>query len=1145
MLVGEVTLRPDLASTFEFEARRGLVPESRYKYLYERLGDQGFQLLANALLIAQFPTYRPLPVRQSDQGRDGIRTDADGDLLIYQVKWSVTGREKKPVSWLTSAIKGEDKNIRALAAKGAKQYVLVTNVPSTSGKQGSFDALDRELESLSKTYGVEMQCMWRETIDSLVDNADDAVKWSHADMLAGWDLISYLIDRRFKADSDSGLRDLLHKVAATQWDEDDTVKFSQVADLERERVADLFVDVTAERLRSPLPEKNTQHVEPYVGGAASYLLRDKTPFTLIRGAPGQGKSTLSQYVCQAHRAAFVQETGRKEALPHVKTPRFPIRFDLSDYAVWTKGVDVFDSSESAPKRTKARSAAQSTIECFLADLLSHASGGLTVTPEAVQTLLQRVPSLVVLDGLDEVGSPAVRTKVVRAIDAFTSRARSYYVPPKIVVTTRPSVGELPEPSADRFEVLMLNPLDAKQRNEYLNKWCLVHGIRAAEGRTLRKTFKEKSAEPYIGELSSNPMQLTILLELLHQQGMATPTQRTELYDSYMNLLLAREANKHPQSVKKYRTDLMEIIPFLGWYLQSRSEERGLGGRMTTKELDAAMRHFQRTYQKPESVVDELFEATTDRLWALTSKEEGVYEFEVVSLREYFAARFLYKFAGEGDRDFDSALVFRELLRRPYWLNAARFYSGNAHGKEIYALTAGIRDELAQSPARHVYVAIWTLLTDGVFTSRPGEAVSIIDLLISDVGMVHLLGALDRKEIRPLPELPATLDANPTWKRLTDQIAAKPDDPGNQGRTRVLRELLSLRGPFGKWWSEKLTTAVGTATERPWLKLGAQCEAAAGQTLDLPGVELSSGGAELLLNTGIIPPRSSALEKALLQAVLDGECPSVTSIRSMPAQIATAFAPAAFRTTSNVGFAGQEDFANRRRADAIAVLRRTGSPFADAAAARRFKKGEQGTTYPWANAASLLFNQTGRCWLASEIAIIGGAAPHRPGHTTTAGRTAFGVNSHPATMLAQCRTNANSSDWWRQQMAQAGDDLAKAEWSLAVWAMAPGAVITDIFGDWEDAVESLPAERQAVVRAAALRLGAWGFLAPRTVQATPRSEWAEALLASRAGQQQNVPPEPSVPQARRPIPGQPVASNALVAVAKRDKWFLVDKEQGYQ
>jgi hypothetical protein len=49
--------------------------------------------------------------------------------------------------------------------------------------------------------------------------------------------------------------------------------------------------------------------------------------------------------------------------------------------------------------------------------------------------------------------------------------------------------------------------------------------------------------------------------LLNKQGMATPTQRTELYDAYMELLLAREANKHPDSVRKHRSELLEIIPF--------------------------------------------------------------------------------------------------------------------------------------------------------------------------------------------------------------------------------------------------------------------------------------------------------------------------------------------------------------------------------------------------------------------------------------------------------------------------------------------------------------------------------------------------------------------------------------------------------
>ncbi|MGF2158040.1 hypothetical protein, partial [Lactococcus lactis] len=84
---------------------------------------------------------------------------------------------------------------------------------------------------------------------------------------------------------------------------------------------------------------------------------------------------------------------------------------------------------------------------------------------------------------------------------------------------------------------------------------------------------------------------------------------------------------------------------------------------------------------------------TDRLWALTSQEQGAFEFEVVSLREYFAARFLYRFAGEGVRGFDRTTVLAELLRRPYWLNTARFYGGNATGSDVYVISGGIRDQL--------------------------------------------------------------------------------------------------------------------------------------------------------------------------------------------------------------------------------------------------------------------------------------------------------------------------------------------------------------------------------------------------------------------------------------------------------------------
>jgi len=339
-----------------------------------------------------------------------------------------------------------------------------------------------------------------------------------------------------------------------------------------------------------------------------------------------------------------------------------------------------------------------------------------------------VPSIVVLDGLDEVGGASVRSKVVQSIDQFVGRGGAYDDPPKVIVTMRPSAGELPEPSARLFEVIALNPLTIPQRDEYLRKWCAVRGIRGKDGRSLRTSFREKTQELYIDELAGNPMQLTILLDLLHRQGAATPTQRTDLYDHYVDLLLAREANKHPDSVRKYKDDLVEIVPFIGWYLQAHSEESGINGRMSVAELTAAMRHFQKAYGRSEDIVEQLFQAAADRLWALTSKLEGTYEFEVQSLREYFAARFLYLNSGEGDLDFDKTTVLRELLRRPYWLNTARFYGGNAKGSDIYVLVAGIEAELANSPTPSAVIASWTLLTDAVFLRRPPEARKVLTAL---------------------------------------------------------------------------------------------------------------------------------------------------------------------------------------------------------------------------------------------------------------------------------------------------------------------------------------------------------------------------------------------------------------------------------
>ena len=61
------------------------------------------------------------------------------------------------------------------------------------------------------------------------------------------------------------------------------------------------------------------------------------------------------------------------------------------------------------KKGKRRPTAHATIESFLAELMTHASGREPVTQTEVQDLFERVPSLIVLDGLDEVGNVTDRT----------------------------------------------------------------------------------------------------------------------------------------------------------------------------------------------------------------------------------------------------------------------------------------------------------------------------------------------------------------------------------------------------------------------------------------------------------------------------------------------------------------------------------------------------------------------------------------------------------------------------------------------------------------------------------------------------------------------------------------------------------------
>jgi len=502
-------------------------PGNSWKYLYERLTEKRFQQLCSALLAIAYPGVQCFPVGQKDGGRDGRRR-IDGKWLIYQVKWT-SKRQQNPVSWLDAAIKEEADNIRRLVRQGAKQYILLTCVAGTSQpERGGIDRLEERLEKHSKDFGIDISCWWQADIDARVDSAPDALKWAYNEMLAGHDAFRYLLYGEGEQARNDALRSLLLSAVGTQWHEDAKVKFKQ-AELDTHNLADLFVDVESTRLSAPQGVHDLlNHADSSsLGGAAAYLLKTPVPFTLVRGEPGQGKSTLGQFICQIHRSEFIEDDSQYAQFVGARRQRLPIRADLRDYAEWMNGGDPFTEEVARARKAKPRSV---SVEAFLAALLHARGGRATVTIDQVHDIVTRFPILLVLDGLDEVANPEDRSRVVKEINESASRLRISRLA-QVVVTTRPNASGLAEPAGDIFETIALTRLGAALRSAYLDKWAAARGVQGADKRSLRRVFLHRSAEPHISQLADNPMQLTILLYLIQKRGDSVPAGRTDLYRS--------------------------------------------------------------------------------------------------------------------------------------------------------------------------------------------------------------------------------------------------------------------------------------------------------------------------------------------------------------------------------------------------------------------------------------------------------------------------------------------------------------------------------------------------------------------------------------------------------------------------------------
>ena len=395
--------------------------------------------------------------------------------------------------------------------------------------------------------------------------------------------------------------------------------------------------------------------------AMNCLLREDYPKVVIIGGPGQGKSTLGQQLAQVHRAKLLNETYDEKYQP--KTQRIPFHVVLREFAQWL-----------------ANEAELDALEAYLAywvGKLAKRQG--EVTTQNIQEIIRSRPSLLILDGLDEVVAPPLQKRMINRIEDFLGAAEHLDANLMVVATSRPN-GYDNQFDPERFLNLELELLSPEKVTEYAEKWVDAKELGEDERCKILPTLKDCQKDSSIAELLVTPLQVSIILIII-KSGRRPPAERENLFNEYWLTIFRREEgknNKINQIIQNQESHLLNLHAYLGYLLHRKASVQNVQSLLPLEEFKQAICDFLRNKSKrlkDEEIalkVEQLVGEVRDRLYMILQRETGQYGFGLRSFQEFFAAVHLVQTASITEERFNR---LKAIARSEHWGNVALFMAG--------------------------------------------------------------------------------------------------------------------------------------------------------------------------------------------------------------------------------------------------------------------------------------------------------------------------------------------------------------------------------------------------------------------------------------------------------------------------------------
>ncbi len=739
------------------------------QYDLNQLSDpKRFQRLVNAILTARFgEDARLTPIQGADGGSDGETATANPYMefryevsskysnnplieaprpgrYLFQAKYHRTGEQR--LSDLRSLVAREfkdaltDEVVSRLDREDVNYFFLVTNISASKDSLRNIDEIRSEV--LKGQQHLHADVWWGERITASLDWAPQL--WpAYPELFPG--NVPPLLGMATTEHSE-GLSRTLKLAIAQQYDRDSQVRFRQI-ELEK-RLLDLFVDLDIGRVFDTDETSRIPHSRLYSrpnrdlilsdgGSSRTHGLHDSVlhllldddrsiPRILLEGGPGQGKSTITQMAAQVYREKILgkhDSESREPTWHRTCKLRIPIRLELRDLAHW-----ISQNSEG-------------TLEQYIALTLARESGGATLLPADIHSLLEHSSTILLLDGLDEIGNDTLRDQVLDAALAAISRFETTLkTDVRVVLTTRPPAVLGRWSKLKGFIRVVLAPMDAERIDDYLERWLQAHIPTSEDRDRIRASFNSRRDDSHVEALARNPMQLSVLLQFIYLKGEAFPDRRAELYRDYFQIVIDRDVEKSPE-LRKHREVVEGLHSYLGFLLHGFAEaEKGRRALNRNEIVELAGQWLEGEGHSKElaGTYFALGEERFGLIVALSGEgHETTYGFEVQPIQEYFAAAYISNRLANGR----AHNVFETLIYKDYWREVALFLAGLRRPNEKADLVARAKEadkEAINRGQENGRAIILQLLNEGVL-SQPRH--------VQSEAMQYAIGFLDASTLR--------------------------------------------------------------------------------------------------------------------------------------------------------------------------------------------------------------------------------------------------------------------------------------------------------------------------------------------------------------------------------------------------------------